>query len=104
MSLRQMGQMYQKETIMKKILVIGVAALTIIAASPTKKVTVMEGAVMCPSQGDLVVLSTSGSIMPGCQRLAHDTQAVQVDSAGHGIIAVRAGNSAKWWVLEASVR
>jgi hypothetical protein len=83
------------------------AFLTI--ASPQAKaqgqssVTIMQGAVVCLSHGDLVVFVNSGAMMPGCRRLALDTPSVQVGPADHGIVPVRAGAS-MWWVLEASIR
>jgi hypothetical protein len=74
------------------------------ATALAQSVIVKQGAIMCPSQGDLVVLSTSGQTPPDCQRLAHDTPGRIVDNAGHGIVAVRSGNSGKWWFLEGSLK
>jgi len=83
------------------------AFLTI--ASPQAKaqgqssVTIMQGAVVCLSHGDLVVFANSGAMMPGCRRLARDTPSMQIGPVDHGILPVRAGAST-WWVLEASIR
>jgi hypothetical protein len=91
-------------------LAIGAAICAFLAiASPQAKaqgqssVTVMQGAVVCPSHGDLVVFVNSGAMMPGCRRLALDTPSVQIGPVDQGIVPVRAGGS-MWWVLEASIR
>ena len=73
-------------------------------AQGQSSVTIMQGAVVCPSQGDLVVFVNSGAMMPGCRHLALDTPSVQVGPVDHGIVPVRVGASTTWWVLEASIR
>jgi hypothetical protein len=92
-----------------KIITTAIAALFIagpaIAAQPQRTVvTVMQGAVLCPNHGDLVVFSTSAQLMPGCGRIAHDTPAVQVYPPEQGIVGVRSDDGKTWWALEASIR
>jgi hypothetical protein len=86
------------------LLTIGLAWVPLVPAwgAGPRTVTVVQGAVLCANHGDIVVYANSGVMMPSCNRLAHDTRAIQI-GVDNGVVGVRDGDSATFYTLAVSV-